>query len=108
MDAAWLPGFVTGSLAILGVIVAGWMQTRRERRNAAHATRSPTPPTTQEVWQRVDKLERVVRSSVVIIGEVADQWQGDHPPILSRRHVAVLAHEGYMPPEWDPQVEDTQ
>jgi hypothetical protein len=54
----------------------------------------------------VDKLERVVRSSVVIIGEVADQWQGDHPPILSKRHVAVLASEGYMPPEWDPAVNE--
>ncbi len=106
MEAAWVPGFVTGSLAIIGVFVAGWLQSRRERRPAQRASYSPSPPTTQEVWQRVDKLERVVRSSVVIIGEVADQWQGDHPPILSKRHVEVLASEGYMPPEWDPAVNE--
>lgn len=106
MDAAWVPGFIAGTLALIGVFVAGWLQSRRERRAALHSTYTPTPPTTQEVWQRVDRLERVVRSSVVIIGEVADQWQGDHPPVLSKRHVAVLASEGYMPPEWDPQVDE--
>ena len=106
MDQAWLPGFITGSLAILSVIVASWLQSRRERTAAHRTSYSPSPPTTQEVWERVDRLERVVRSSVVILGEVADQWPGTHPPILSRRHVAVLAEEGYMPPEWDPHVED--
>lgn len=106
MDAAWVPGFVTGSLAIVGVFVAGWLQSRRERRAAHHASYSPSPPTTQEVWQRVDRLERVVRSSVVILGEVADQWSSPHPPVLSKRHVAVLAKEGYMPPEWDPPVDE--
>lgn len=53
----------------------------------------------------MDHLERVVRSSIVLLGEVAEQWPGDHPPVLSKRHVAVLAAEGYMPPEWDPPVE---
>lgn len=101
----WVPGAVTGSLAILAVLITGLLQSRRERNAANRTSSTPTPPTTQEVWQRVDGLERVVRSSVVLLGEVAEQWESEHPPVLSKRHVAVLAAEGYMPPEWDPQVE---
>lgn len=103
-----LPGLTTGLLALAGIFLGGYLQSRRERKNAQRAASSPSPPTTQEVWVRLDALERVVRSSVVLLGEVADQWVGEHPPILSRRHVAVLAEAGYMPPEWDPPVEDTE
>ena len=53
----------------------------------------------------MDHLERVVRSSVVLLGVVAEQWPADHRPVLPKRHVTVLAAEGYMPPEWDPPVE---
>lgn len=116
MDANWIPGFVTGSLAIIAVVVTGWLQSRRERRAADRAAKlakeqqttasqTPTPPSTQEVWARLDKVEKVLGSTVVLLGEVADQWQAEHPPILSRRHVAVVADAGYMPAEWEPQVE---
>lgn len=105
METAWIPGFVTGTLAIVAVFVTGYLQSRRERQNSDRVSSRPTPPTTQEVWQRQDKLEKVVRSSVVLLGEVADQWPAPNPPVLSKRHVAVLAQEGYMPSEWDPQVE---
>ena len=104
-QAAWVPGAITGSLALIGVFVTGWLQSRRERRAAQTAASHPSPPTTQEVWVRMDHLERVVRSSIVILGEVAEQWPEDHKPVLSKRHVAVLAAEGYMPPEWDPPVD---
>lgn len=101
----WFPGFVTGSLALVGVLVVAVLQTWRERRKAREDTKTPSPPTTQQVWERLDKVETVLGSTVVLLGEVADQWQADHPPVLSKRHVSIVANAGYMPPEWDPQVE---
>ena len=101
----WFPGFVTGSLALLGVLFAASLQTFRERRKERDSIRSPEPPTTQQVWERLDRVEKVLTSSIALLGEVADQWQGEHPPVLSKRHVAIVAAAGYMPPEWDPEVE---
>ena len=81
------------------------MLARRERKDKDNYTaQTPSPPTTQEVWQRQDRLERVLRAAVTLLGQVADQWPAEQPPVLSKRHVEVLAQEGYMPPEWDPQV----
>lgn len=116
MDGNWIPGFVAGILALIGVIISGWLQSRRERKAAERQakqaaqhhkvqTQTPTPPSTQEVWTRLDKVERVLGSTVVLLGEVADQWQAEHPPVLSKRHVAVVTEAGYMPPEWEPVVE---
>lgn len=105
MNNPWVTAAISGFVAIAVVFISGWLQARRERHAAHRTTRSPTPPTTQEVWARLDKLERVVRSSVIILGEVAEQWPHNHVPVLSKRHVAVLAEEGYMPPEWEPEVE---
>lgn len=97
---------ISGAFTLIGTLLSWFLGRRDKHDQRKHDTSSPSPPTTQEVWQRQDKLERVVRSSVVLLGEVADQWEGEHPPVLSRRHVAVLSAEGYMPPEWDPPVDD--
>lgn len=101
----WFPGFVTGSLALIGVLIVAAMQTWRERRKDRDAYKTPTPPTTQQVWERLDRVESVLSSSIILLSEVADQWQGEQPPTLSRRHVATVARAGYLPPEWDPKVE---
>lgn len=99
----WVPGAVTGGLALLAAILSGittgWLQARRERRAREYASGAPGAPTVQEIWQRQDKMERAFRSSLVLLGEVAKQWDGVHPPKLPRRHIAVLAEGGYLPPE---------
>ena len=82
----WIPGAVTGTLALVGVFVAGWLQSRRERNAHSRSSATPGAPTVQEIWQRQDKMERAFRSSLVLLGEVAEQWDGPHPPQLSRRH----------------------
>jgi hypothetical protein len=97
----WFPGFVTGSLALIGVLIAALLQTFRERRKDRESIKTPAPPTTQQVWERLDRVERVLGSAVVVLGEVADQWQGEHPPVLSKRHMDVLASAGFIPPEWE-------
>lgn len=105
LEQNWFPGFVTGSLALLGVVIVAILQTMRDRRKDRSAIKTPEPPTTQQVWERLDRVERVLISSIALLGEVADQWQGDSPPVLSKRHVAVVANAGYMPPEWEPKTE---
>lgn len=101
----WVPGFVTGSLALLAAVlsgvVTGAMQSRRERQKDQRAAGSPGAPTVQEIWQRQDRMERAFRSALVLLGEVADQWDGEHPPVLSKRHMNILAEGGYLPPEFD-------
>lgn len=104
-DLNWVPGAVTGSLALLGVVIAALLQSRRERNQHRRSSSSPGAPTVQDIWKRQDHQERVLRAAVGVIGEVAEQWDAPHPPVLSARHVSVLSEEGYMPPEWEPQVE---
>lgn len=100
MMEPWVPGFITGSLALIGVLAAAWLQTRRER--AAHARNSATPgaPTVQEIWIRQDKMERCFKSALVLLEEVAEQESVD-PTQLSKKHLKVLADAGYLPAEWD-------
>jgi hypothetical protein len=52
-------------------------------------------------------MERAFKSSIVLLGEVAEQTVDHHPPlILSRRHVAILSEGGYLPAEWDFMVDE--
>lgn len=102
----WFPGVVSGLIALFGVMFVALLQNNRERRKERSATRNPEPPTTQQVWERLDRVERVLGSSVAILGEVANQWPHDHRPILSQRHVLVLTEAGYMPPEWEPETDN--
>jgi hypothetical protein len=104
---AWVPGFVTGSLALLGVLAAGWFQSRRERSQQRHSSFSPGAPTVQQIWERQDKMERAFKSCLALLGEVAEQEQVD-PTQLSKRHLRILAEGNYLPPEWEHLVERTQ
>lgn len=103
-DQTWWPGVASGLIGLAGVLAVALLQTWRERRKDKRSDKTPDPPTTQQVWERLDRVERVLGSTVVLLGEAADQWQGEHPPVFSRRHVAIVAAAGFMPPEWDPEL----
>ena len=96
---------ISGGFTLVGTVLAWFLARRDKRDQRRHDSQNPTPPSTQEVWTRLDKVEKVLGSTVVLLGEVADQWQSEHPPVLSKRHVAIVAEAGYMPPEWEPKVE---
>lgn len=104
----WFPGFVTGTLALIGVLGVAALQTWRERRKASEdrnqASTAPTPPSTQQVWERLNDTEIVLRAAISLIGEVADQWAEPHPPVLSKRNVDILVDKGYLPSEWVPKL----
>jgi hypothetical protein len=108
VDSPWVTAALTGLLAVLGVAIAGWLQSRRERRAADRAIKTPTPPTTQELWQRLDNRETTLRSAVYVIDQVAEQWPHEKPPTLHNRHAARLAKEGYLPPAWEPPSLNTE
>lgn len=97
---------ISGAFTFIGTLLA-WILARRDKKDERGFTvQTPTPPSTQEVWVRLDATERVADSAVILLGKAADHWpEGVAPPIFPKRHVLVLAEEGKMPPKWDPLVE---
>lgn len=98
---------VSGLFTIGGSTLAWWLARRDKRDDRRHSASAPGAPTVQEIWIRQDKMERAFKSSIVLLGEVAEQTVDHHPPlILSRRHVAILSEGGYLPAEWDFMVDE--
>lgn len=98
---------VISGLFTVGGSTLAWFLARRDKGDERkYSSSAPGAPTVQEIWIRQDRMERAFKSSLVLLGEVAEQWDGEHPPVLSRRHVAILAEGGYLPPEWEPLVDE--
>ena len=99
----WVPGFVTGSLALIAAIasgvITGLMAARRERRAHERASGSPGAPTVQQVWERQDKMERAFKASLVLLGESVEQHDNPGRLVFNRSAVKTLRDSGYMPPE---------
>lgn len=96
---------ISGGFTLIGTLLA-WILARRDKRDErTFNVQTPTPPSTQEVWVRLDETEKVADSAVILLTRAADQWPGENPPILPKRHVMILAEAGKMPSVWDPLVE---
>lgn len=102
----WVPGLISGAGALALALVVGWLQSRRERHAQDHATASPEAPTTQQVWERQDRFEKVLRSALVLLGAVAEQEHVDTSQ-LPKKHLKVLYDANYLPVEWEHLVEDS-
>lgn len=97
---------VSGAFTLVGSLLA-WFLARRDKRDEREAASStPGAPTVQEIWQRQDRLENAFRSSLVLLGEIAEQLPEGFEPVLSRKHVAVLSEGNYLPPELEKFVTD--
>lgn len=105
-----LMAILGGVFAILsglfGPYISGWFARRLQRSQQKHDASAPTPPTTQQVWERMDRmearaneLEDIMGAAVGALAEVADQWTGPHPKI-SPRFRAVLEKHGHLPEQW--------
>ncbi len=92
---------LSGAFTIVGSTLAWFLARRDKREERQAASGTPGAPTVQEIWQRQDKMETAFRSALVLLGEVAEQWDGERPPVLSKRHMNILAEGGYLPPEFD-------
>lgn len=92
---------LSGIFTIVGSTLAWFLARRDKREDRRAAAGTPGAPTVQEIWVRQDKIETAFRSALVLLGEVAEQWDGERPPVLSKRHMNILAEGGYLPPEFD-------
>jgi len=103
MTEPWVPGFITGSLALIAAIasgvITGLMAARRERRAHERASASPGSPTVQQVWERQDKQERALDASLVLLAQVVKQHDDPHELVLSKSAIKTLRETGFMPLE---------
>lgn len=109
MDA-WIPGALTGSLALLAAVlsgvVTGLLQARRERRAREYDSGAPGSPTVQQVWERQDRQERALDASLVLLAQVVKQHDEPHKLVLSKSAVKTLRDTGFMPPELEDVLEE--
>ncbi len=100
---SWLPGFVTGSLALLAAILSGivngWLQARRDKRAHLLNSASPGAPTVQQVWERQDRQERALGAALMLLVQVVEQHDDPGELVLSRSAIKTLRDTGFMPPE---------
>lgn len=108
----WVPGFITGSLALIAAVasgvITGLLAARRER--IAHARQSITPgvPTVQEIWVRQDRMERAFGASLTLLGEVVEQHDNPHALVLSKSAIRILRETGYMPTELEDVLQENE
>ncbi|QLF84360.1 hypothetical protein SEA_KARATE_36 [Microbacterium phage Karate] len=99
----WVPGFVTGSLALVAAVLTGVITSvftaRRERAKDARDSARPGAPTVQQVWERQDKMERAFKASLTLLGEVVEQHADPGTLVLSKSAIRILRESGYMPTE---------
>lgn len=81
LDGSAIVSLVGALLAFAAVIYGGVSARRNRREQEANVNRSPTPPTTQEVWDRLASTEHKLAAAVRIISALGDQWQGPAPTL---------------------------
>lgn len=101
----WLPGLIAGTAAVLVAAVSGYFQNAHAKAQRAIANSTPSPPSTQQVWDRLADYEASFRAALEILEELAEQWPGDTPPNLPKKALKVLSEKGYLPSEWESYLE---
>lgn len=96
---------ISGCFTLMGSLLAWFLARRESKDKFQRESAAPGAPTVQEIWIRQDKMENAFKSAIVLLGEVAEQTDGQ-PLILSRKHVAILAAGNYLPKEWDFMLDD--
>jgi hypothetical protein len=100
----WTSGsFWASVVAGLFALAAALYAQRSARRNRVEAetntNRSPTPPTTQQVWDRLDRLEVKFAAMGRVLAQAAEQWPADHEgPTFDPDDIEIL--EDTMPLPW--------
>lgn len=109
-DLNWLPGAITGSLALVAAVITGIvtsvLQARREREKAVRDSATPGVPTVQEIWLRQDKMERAFKASLVLLGESVEQHADPGKLVFSKTAIKTLRESGYMPSELEDVLTD--
>lgn len=108
----WVPGFITGSLALIAAVasgvITGLMAARRERRAHERASAAPGAPTVQQVWERQDRMERALGASLTLVGELVEQHDNPGSLRLSKSAIKILRETGYMPTELEDVLQENE
>lgn len=94
-------------LSVGAIIIAligggfGLWQNHLNRGDAAIQRRTPAPPTTVEVWSRLDRIEIEMRALLGVVYDVAEQQPGWKPK-LDPEHKRILGDK--LPMEWRERV----
>lgn len=106
----WVPGAVTGSLALIAAVLTGIVTSvftaRRERQKAERDSSTPGVPTVQEIWKRQDLMERAFKASLVLLGESVEQHDNPGTLVFNRSAVKTLRESGFMPSELEDVLAD--
>jgi hypothetical protein len=84
----WVPAIIAGCFVIIAAIIQ-W----GNRRDADEVkSRKMTPPDWNEVWQRLDAVEKKQAAASRLVTQLLLQWPNDRPPpILDKQDVELLS-----------------
>lgn len=106
----WVPGAVTGSLALVAAVLTGILTSvlsaRRDRNNANRDANRATPPSTQQVWDRLDKVEKALGAGLILLGESVEQHNNPGTLKFNKSAIRTLRETGYMPAELEDVLND--
>lgn len=109
-DLDWVPGFITGSLALVTAILMGFitsaLQARRERKKDERDSATPGVPTVQEIWKRQDNQERALDAALVLWVQSVKQHDTPGDLVFSKAAIKTLRDTGFMPPELEDVLND--
>lgn len=99
----WVPGAVTGSLALIAAVLTGILTSvltaRRERKKDERDSARPGVPTVQEIWVRQDTMERAFKASLVLLAEAVEQHNDPGALVFNKTAIKTLRDSGFMPSE---------
>lgn len=100
-DGSFWATVIAATFALAAAVYAGRSARKNRREQEENSSRSPEPPTTQQVWDRLARVELVVAAAVSMLRDVADQWGTDRPPpVFQDRDLRMLEDTGNLPPQW--------
>lgn len=99
VDGSMIATIISALIALAAAIYAGRAARRNRREQEEYAARTPTPPTTQQVWERLDMMDRKMAAVSRILREAAEQWPRDMPGPTFRKADLDLLDET-LPPQW--------
>ncbi|QIG58114.1 membrane protein [Microbacterium phage CaptainRex] len=108
----WVPGFVTGSIALVAAIATGIITSlfaaRLAAKNHARASAAPGAPTVQQVWERQDRMERALGAALTLVGELVEQHDNPGGLRLSPSAIKILRETNYMPTELEDVLQENE
>lgn len=101
---AW-GAIITGIFALIAGAYAARSARRNKQQEYQHDDRTPSPPTTQQVWDRQNQIEKdlgaKLQAALTILWQLSEDWpEGVPTPTLDEEALKVLSD--VIPPRLKP------